>query len=221
MTILSYVTVWVGSRNQLQSSVKFHTELKIAGMHLPPVQSLKIIGVMLNSQHSFNNHVTDVCRAVNFHLRGLSHIRRYLDVSTANMLDTSIVSSRIDYCNSLLFGLSDYNVQRLQRVQNLAAKIVLNVRGRVSSAPLLQQLHWLPVSNRIIYKIALTTFKTLTTQRPEYLSSLLVPYSTPCSLRSSSQHLLSVPFSKTVFQSRAFSICAPKIWNRLPQHLCN
>ena len=108
---------------------------------------------------------------------------------------------------------------RLQRLQNLAAKIVTNSKGHVSSAPLLRELHWLPIPNRIDFKIATLTLKVLTSHQPSYLDSLLIPYTTGRSLRSSDQHLLSVPQTKTVFQSSAFSVYAPKLWNRLPQSL--
>ena len=211
--------MWVGSRSQLLSVDGVDSDLKIADATIKPSSTLKIVGVTLDSQLSFGEHISEVCRTSNFHLHALRHIRPFLDVSTANMLACSIIGSRIDYCNSLFAGMSDYNVQRLQRVQNLAAKIVLNAKGRVSVEPLLTKLHWLPVPKRIVYKVALTTFKSVTTHNPHYLHTLLIPYSSSRTLRSSSQNFLSVPRHTTAFQSRAFSIYAPRIWNRLPQEL--
>ena len=175
--------------------------------------------VIFDEQLTFNHHISEVCRTANFHLRALSHIRKYIDSSTANTIASCIVSSRIDYCNSLFAGITDHNLLRLQRIQNRAAKIVTNSFGIVSCSALLRQLHWLPVPNRIDYKIALLTFKALTNQQPAYLHSLLQVYSTGRTLRSSSQHLLAVPNVKTSFHARAFSVYAPKVWNRLPQHL--
>ena len=209
--------VWAGTRTQLHSTDAFEPHLLIAGP-VSSASSVKIVGVTFDAQLSFTDHVSEICRACNFHLRALSHIRRSLDIPTANMIATSIISSRLDYCNSLLAGISDFNLQRLQRLQNRAAKIVTN-SWRTPTESLLHQLHWLPVSNRIDFKIATLTFKTLTTQQPSYLHDLLTPYSSNRSLRSSGQHLLTVPRSSTSIQSKAFSSYAPRLWNQLPQSL--
>ena len=211
--------IWTGSRVQVQQSKVYEPHLKIADDSITSVNNLKIIGVTFDCHLSFTDHITEICRAANFHLRALSHIRKYLDDPTASMLATCIVGSRIDYCNSILAGISSYNIHRLQTVQNKAAKIVTRSRGRVSCSPLLRQLHWLPVCHRIDYKVALITFKTLTTTQPSYLSSLLIPYTPSRSLRSSNQHLLFEPLSKSALHSRSFSISAPKLWNRLPPPL--
>ena len=80
-------------------------------------------------------------------------------------------------------------------------------------------MHWLPIANRINYKIALLTFKTLVCHQPHYLDALLAPYTPSRSLRSDSGHLLVVPRTKTVLHSRAFASYAPRLWNRLPQNL--
>ena len=93
------------------------------------------------------------------------------------------------------------------------------VRHRVSAESLLRQLHWLPVMKRIQYKVALLTFKTLVSRQPAYLSSLLLPYNPSRMLRSSSSNFLTVPRVTSVFQSRAFSVAAPHLWNSLPNHL--
>ena len=160
-----------------------------------------------------------MCRSANYHLRALAHIRRFLSVSSANLVACSIVSSRLDYCNSVLNGLSSYNIHRLQTVQNRAARIVLGVGNRVSAEPLLRQLHRLPVCKRIMYKTALITFKTVSTHQPTYLSSLLIPHNPSRSLRSSNLNYLKVPRVTSALQSRAFSVSAPHLWNSLPVSL--
>jgi len=107
---------------------------------------------------------------------------------------------------------------RLQRIQNTAAKIVLNVRGTTNSSSCLKELHWLPVIQRIDYKIALTVFKTLQTNQPTYIRSMLTVYHPTRSLRSSDNGvLLNTPFCKTVTAAHAFSHNAPRVWNSLPK----
>ena len=213
--------MWTGSRSQLQSTTNFSSDLKVAGTSVVPTSSVKIVGVTYDSQLTFNVHVAETCRIANFHLRALRHIRKFIDGPTANTVACCIVASRIDYCNSVLAGVSDYSLQRLQRVQNTAARIVCNATSRAPASPLLRQLHWLPVAHRIQYKIALITFKILAVKEPSYLFSFLTPLSSnrPDSsrqLRSSEQNLLSVPLAKSVLHSRAFSVFAPRLWNMLP-----
>ena len=214
-----FEAMWLGSRSQVQSGSKFNNSLKIADIPIVPSNHIKLLGVTFDSFLNFDLHVSEVCRAMNYHLRGLSHIRQFMDIPTANMIASSIVSSRLDYCNSLLAGLSSYNLLRLQRVQNRAARLVLNVKGRTSSGPLLRQLHWLPVASRIDYKILLLTYNAITTSQPAYINALLVPHLPTKNLRSIGQHLLVVPFARTVLLSRAFSVTSPRLWNLLPQPL--
>ena len=209
--------MWSGTRAQLLSVPK--NDILIASLPVPSSKSVKLIGVTFDPQLTFSQHITEICRTCNFHLLALRHIRPLIDTSTANMLATSIIHSRLDYCNSLFSGITDSNLNRLQRIQNRAAIIVTNSRGPVSCSSLLKQLHWLPIPNRIDFKIALLTYKVLTSQQPSYLNSLLSPYITSRSLRSSGQHFLSVPRKISATQSRAFRSYAPQLWNRLPQPL--
>ena len=114
--------------------------------------------------------------------------------------------------------MSAHNINRLQRIQNIAARIDHNSHGRCSVSAMLSKLHWLPIDQRIDYKVALTTFKVLTLNQPAYLRSLLPIFTPDRSLRSSSKGvLLNVPLSKTVSATRAFSSYAPRLWKSLPQ----
>ena len=118
----------------------------------------------------------------------MRHIRSKLDRSTANSIACSFVASRLDYCNAILAGMSAHNIKRLQRIQNRAARIVYNLNGRSSTSAMLRD--WLPVAQRINYKVALTTFKVLTVNQPAYLRSLLHVLTLTRSLRSSSKGVL-------------------------------
>ena len=102
----------------------------------------------------------------------------YLDRNTANTLACSIVATRIDYCNSLLYGVSHKNLHRLQRVQNSLARVVCDVPLRSPSTPLLSTLNWLPIEQRISYKIATLTFKVRKHHLPQYLDQLIEDYAT-------------------------------------------
>ena len=121
----------------------------------------------------------------------------------------------------MLAGTSERNFQRLQRVQNAAARAVVRRPLGASSREILKELHWLPISHRVDYKIALMSFKILTTSQPSYLASTLKSLKPVRALRSSAGLLLEVPFCKTATAARAFSIYAAQLWNRLPQPLRN
>ena len=173
------------------------------------------LGVIMDSALTFNAHITALCKACNFHLRSLRHIRRSLTDDIAVMIAVALVQSRLDYCNSLLFNISTYNLNKLQRVQNLAARVSIN-DWHSPTQQILSKLHWLPILSRIKFKICTITYKALANNQPANLRSLLNYYAPPRLLRSSDQLLLSQRRTRTSIGQRAFSACAPNIWNSLP-----
>ena len=153
------------------------------------------------------------------YIKALRHICPLLDEPTANSLACNTIIFRLDYCNATLAGTTSHNIARLQQIHNQAAKVVRQVRRRYSSTAALEQLHWLPVEQRIKYKLALLTYKALLTGEPSYLRDLLVVYEPVRALRSSGSHQLVIPPSRTVLADRAFVHYAPKLWNSLPDFL--
>ena len=129
--------------------------------------------------------------------------------------------SRIDYCNSVLHGAPSSTIQKLQRIQNNPARIVLQEPRRPNVNSLLQTLHWLPVEQGINYKLAVLTFKTQQTSSPQYLNHHISLRTSARNTRSSSVPLLCVPFRRTSFVRRSFSTAAPLTWNSLPPAVLN
>ena len=120
----------------------------------------------------------------------------------------------------MLYGLPKSQLDKLQRVQNVAARLVSGVRKQDHISPTLKALHWLPVEKRIIFKILLMTYKTLNGLAPSYLTTLITRYHPTRKLHSSSRSTLQVPRVKTsTYGDRAFSSAAPKLWNSLPDHI--
>ena len=123
--------------------------------------------------------------------------------------------------NSILYGNSSSNLNKLQRVQNALARTAMMTKQRDHITPVLARLHWLPVTARVHFKIALLTFKTLTTHQPSYIHDLLQPHCSSRPLRSASHNLLEIPRMRTGFAERSFTYRAPHIWNRPPYVTAN
>jgi len=162
-------------------------------------------------------HVKKICKTSYYHLRNISKIRKYLTEETTEILVHAFVSSKLDYCNSLLCGLPKHMISSLQSVQNMAARIITLTKKFDHITPVLIQLHWLPVHFRILFKVLLLVYKALNGMAPLYITELL-SYGT-CSrmLRSTDQKLLAVPKSRLkTYGDRAFSVAAHKLWSELP-----
>lgn len=190
---------------------------------IPVSSDVRNLGVIFDKHLNMANHVSLICKSSFYHLRRISQIRKCLSVKTAEIIVHALVGSRLDYCNSLLFGITGVQLSRLQRVQNAAARVVFGRRKYDHITPDLIKLHWLPVKYRIVFKILLLVFKSLCGQAPGYMSSMLKPYIPPISgLRSSSNSLLVVPRSRlTTCGDKAFAVCGPRLWNELPDNVRN
>ena len=186
------------------------------GVQTKPAKTARNLGVIFDKNFSFRSHVSAVCKSCRYHIRDLRRIRRYLTLDSAKLLAHALVSSRLDYCNSLLFGIADKEITRLQRIQNSLARVVTKKPLMTSSIPLLRSLHWLPIKFRITFKICLLTYNTLSEKQPGYLNAILTPSTPARSLRSHNGTNLLVPRVKTSTGARAFCSGAPTLWNKLP-----
>lgn len=182
-----------------------------------PSETAKNLGVAFDATLSLHQHVTNISRAAYYHLHAIGRIRRYLDQSTTKQLVHALVISRIDSCNSLLYGLPYVLLKRLQRVQNACARMIMRRSKREHVTPLFKELHWLPVHARIEHKIIMLTFKCLHGLAPSYLADLVTVYDPQRSLRSADKCMLSQPPpGKKYCKNRSFSYAAPLLWNQLP-----
>lgn len=207
--------VILGTSHQLRAAANIQT-IDVAGSRLAVSDRVKSLGVTIDSHLRFDYHASNVARACNYHTRALRHVRSLLSDEVAQTVACSIVASRLDYCNALLYGAPTATINKLQRAQNNLARVVCQRGGRTHAAPLLQSLHWLPVQHRITYKTAVLTHKLLTTSTPSYLSDMLHTAAPARHLRSAAAPLLAVPRTRTDIAGRAFSVAAPSVWNSLP-----
>ncbi|KAI2657273.1 RNA-directed DNA polymerase from mobile element jockey [Labeo rohita] len=207
----------IGPKNNTQNLLTYNLQLDGCTVTSTTVKSL---GVILDSNLSFENHISHVTKTAFFHLRNIAKLQNMLPVSDAEKLVHAFMTSRLDYCNALLGGCSASSINKLQIVQNAAARVLTRSRKYDHITPILKSLHWLPIRFRISYKIALLTYKALNGLAPAYLTSLLPRYNPSRSLRSQNSGLLVVPrIAKSTKGGRAFSHLAPKFWNSLPDNV--
>lgn len=199
----------------------FPTEL--LGSWLSPSGKVRNLGVIFDNRLSLTQHVSAVCSSCYYHIRDLSRIRRHLSISVASQIANALVTSRLDYCNSLLSSLTAKDLKRLQSVQNTIARIVTRTPRRSSISPVLKSLHWLPVKFRIKFKMGVLIYKALANGKPDYLASLLTLYSSSYNTRRSNPELrflkhynIGSKVSSNRHLSHSFQDAAPRLWNSFP-----
>jgi len=198
--------------------------VKIGDYNIVPSGVVRNLGVMFNADACMSTQVSQICKTASYSLYRLSKIRKYVNQETAEKLVHAFISSHLDYCNSLLVGLPDFQLRRLQSIQNSAARLIrgVSVRQQLHVTPILRDLHWLPVALRIVFKILCIVFKCIhCAYAPTYLKELIVPRQAQRHLRSNDSLILHVPHVKTLktYGDRAFSVKAPQLWNSLPSNL--
>jgi hypothetical protein len=197
--------------------------LHIGSAEIVPKQKARNIGVIFDSVFSFDDHITAMAKNINYHLQHIGRVRQFLSDEAAKAYVHSVITSRLDFCNSLLYGMPQSSLQPLERAFKNAARIVTRTRRDEPITPVMKPLHWLPLRARIEYTILLLTHKTLHDLSPAYLKDLLaLKPMRHASLRSNDLNLLDVPrTSVPSYGDRAFSVAAPKLWNSLPSSIQN
>ena len=152
-----------------------HFPINILGNQVSPAQSVRNLGVVFDSNFSFSNHVSQIIKSTRAHVRDLYRIHPLLDLKTSILLANALVSSRFDYCNSLFLSLIDFELRRLQLVQNSLCRIVTRSSKFSHITPQLKNLHLLPVRYRVHFKIGLITYKILNQGQSVYLRQLIHP----------------------------------------------
>ena len=196
--------------------------VSIGDTEIFPSSSVRNIGAFLDPELNMRSHINNTIRACYAQLRPVAQIRRYLTTEAASKLCHAFITSRLDNMNSLLYKLLDYQIHRLQLVQNNTARLIKKLkRNSEDISDTLEELHWLPVEHRIKYKILLLMFKCHVQIAPSYLTDLTKPYIPGREgLRSSTQQLHDEgPKTQKNYGDRAFSMCGPKLWNKLPLEL--
>ncbi|XP_030048589.1 uncharacterized protein LOC115462741, partial [Microcaecilia unicolor] len=150
--------------------------ISVDGSLILPVSSARNLGVIFDSSLSFSAHIQQIAKTCRFFLYNILKIRPFLSEHSTKTLIHILVTSRLDYCNLLLAGLPLSHLSPLQSVQNSAARLIFRQGRFTHTTPLLKTLHWLPIRFRILFKLLLLTYKCIHSAAPQYLSTLVLPY---------------------------------------------
>ena len=175
------------------------------------VDSAKNLGIVLDNLLSFDTQVNKIVKSCYLIIKNITLIKNYLSENQRKQLICARIFSILDYCNSLYYGINMSLVNKLQRVQNCAAKLIF--KNRIPSSRLDEKflkLHWLKIKYRIIYKIILIVHNCLKQNAPKEIMSLIEP--------GDSNRTLHLKHTRTMtkYGDRAFSHMGPKLWNMLP-----
>lgn len=207
-----------GSKQQLKKCVA--QNLVVNNCEIGKAHVIKYLGVYLDENITMKTHIKQKCRAAMANYYRILNIRRYLTVDACKQIVHGLIISHIDYSNSLYYGLPKCDIQKLQRIQSIAAKMILRKRKYDSVTACLNELHWLPVALRIEFKILTVVWKCLNDQAPQYLMELLHIGSNVRSLRSIVHKQLVIPRAKCkTFGDRSFSVSGPRLWNNIPMDI--
>ena len=174
---------------------KVITELQSASYKV--THKVRNLGVVMDSDLNFNSHITTVIRSAYYHLKNISRIKKLMSKQDLEKLVHAFIFSRLDYCNSVLTGLTKKSIRKLQLIQNAAARVLTNTKRVDHISPVLTFLHWLPVCQIIDFKVLLLFFKALNGLGPTYINELLQKYEPSRTLRSSGTGLLSATRVRT------------------------
>ena len=213
--------LWFGTRQKLgQRDTVALSNISAALVSDTVVRNL---GLLLDQELSMVDHITKLSQVCFFHLRRIRVVRHSLTRNALLTLVHAFVCSRLDFCNSAMFGINSYLLDRLQSILNAAARLILQIPNFSSILSAIRdELHCLfvPVRSRIVFKHCLLVRSCIAGSAPSYLAELCAPVSSVAgrqSLRSASQGTLVVPRVRTErYGQRGFSVSGPHVWNSLP-----
>lgn len=199
------------------------SSITLGGCTITATTTVRNLGVVLDSCLNRTAQVSAIVRSCNYHLYQIGQVRHYISDESCKLAVLALVVSRLDYCNGLLAAITQQQVKKLQNIQNRAAKLVARPRAPrgeiVHVTPILQQLNWLPIQQRITYKLCICVYNCLNNQGPLYLQELLNLHVRDQRLRQAAPLELVHRHPKRKVGSAGFGVAGPAAWNILPPTL--
>jgi hypothetical protein len=179
--------------------------------------SVRDLGVIIDNSLTMDDHVSKVCRSAFSQLRLISRQNRVMNFKTRLAAVRALVFPHLNYCSSLLFGISKKRLKRIDRVISSSARLVL--RNKQGTSGFMSQYRWLKMDQLVQVRLLSMLHSVLNTSHPIYLRQLLNEPLSQRQTRSSNQNLLDIPRCRTTVGERRFSVAASRLWNNLPQNI--
>jgi len=214
--------IWLGTRQQLAKITLSVLQLK--DQILTPLKKIRSLGIVFDGELEMDAHAGNVVQTCFYQLRQLRSVRRSLTLDARRTHAAAFISSRVDYCNAVVFyGVSSQVTRRLQMVLNADARLVVSA-GKYDHITLAIRdvLHWLPVPQRILFKMAFTAFDSIRGTGPAYFKDVCISVSDVSgrpNFRSVWRGNMFVPRTRTLLGRRSFRIAVPLIGNSLPEDM--
>ena len=202
--------VIVFGSSRFKEQVSLHGTFLRSGKCIRFNDNVKYLGVFLDSMLAFDDQVQKVTSLSYASMRNIAKVKNCLSQQNLETFVHAFISSHLDYCNIIYLGLPKKLMNKLQKLQNAAIRLIFKVRARHPVSSLFQKLHWLNIEQRVVFKVLLVVFKCINGLAPNALKSLITVRNTETLL------LRQTYFNNTKFGKRAFVYYAPKYWNSLP-----
>lgn len=199
----------VFSPHNLRDKVHINNVYLGSNLFIPVSLEAMNLGARLDSQLNFSSYISMLLSLSYKQVANIGRIRRYLTIDDVRSLVHALIMCRLDQNNSIIYGICESEITRLQRLQNSCARLIYGRKKFDHVSDLFSELHWLPVKRRIIFKALLFVFKIFLGIAPLYLINCLT-------ITNPENRILYVPKTLTSYGDRAFSNFAPRLWNALP-----
>ena len=177
------------------------------------------LGFQFDCKMSLDQQIKNINRKSYFQLTKIKQIKKYLTDDLNKSLVHSLIFSNLDYCNILYYNMPSYKLNKLQKIQNYAARVLTNTSKYSHITPVLKSLHWLPVKSRIEFKILVFTYNCLNSNTTSSINTLIAQHHPARPLRSSNKNLLVEQKVRYNSGSRSFQFASPYLWNKLPEDI--
>ena len=208
----------IGSRQRLNVNVDGNINITINDKPVKKVNETETLGMTIDQHLTWGRHVEEISKKISSAIGALKRIRPTITIDVANKIYKAIIQSHIDHCSTVWDGLGVTLLDKIQKLQNRAARIITQSNYHTSASNLLEELGWDNVSTRWKKQKAILMFKTLNNRAPEYLRNLFTDRNLHYSLRDTCGKL-NLPRPRTDYMKRSFSYCGAHLWNNLPQSI--
>lgn len=193
--------------------------LTVGNEEVDVTKCVRLLGVDFDSHLTLKQHVRNTAKNCFYTLKNMFKIRRCINETAAKAIVHTMIISKLDYCNAILYGLPESTLKHFTRVQNLSARFISRHGKHEHITPVLKQLHWLPIRQRIHYKVLILIFKSLNGLAPAYLEELIKRRPMKRTRADSNNDLVIPVIKHKSFGGRSLGYGGPKLWNTLPKEL--